>query len=28
VALIGGVVFGLVLLPYIFLLRFGPPANN
>jgi uncharacterized membrane protein len=28
VALIGGVVFGLVLLPYIFLLRFGPPASN
>lgn len=28
VALIGGVAFGLVLLPYIFLLRFGPPANN
>ena len=28
VALIGGIVFGLVLLPYIFLLRFGPPANN
>jgi putative membrane protein len=28
VALIGGVVFGLVLLPYIFLLRFGPPVSN
>jgi putative membrane protein len=28
VALIGGIVFGLFLLPYIFLLRFGPPANN
>jgi putative membrane protein len=28
VALIGGVVFGLVLLPYILLLRFGPPASN
>jgi putative membrane protein len=28
VALIGAVVFGLVLLPYIFLLRFGPPASN
>lgn len=26
VALIGGVVFGLVLIPYIFLLRFGPPV--
>jgi len=28
VAFIGGLVFGLFLLPYIFLLRFGPPANN
>jgi len=28
VALIGGIVFGLMLLPYIFLLRFGPPANT
>ena len=28
VAFIGGIVFGLFLLPYIFLLRFGPPANN
>ena len=28
VALIGGVALGLVLLPYIFLLRFGPPANT
>jgi len=28
VALFGGLVFGLVLLPYIFVLRFGPPAND
>jgi putative membrane protein len=28
VAFIGGLVFGLFLLPYIFLLRFGPPANS
>ena len=28
VAFIGGLIFGLFLLPYIFLLRFGPPANN
>jgi putative membrane protein len=28
VAFFGGLVFGLFLLPYIFLLRFGPPANN
>jgi putative membrane protein len=28
VAFLGGLVFGLFLLPYIFLLRFGPPANN
>ena len=27
-ALIGGVVFGLVLLPYLFLLRYGPPVNS
>ncbi|MEI6307352.1 MAG: carotenoid biosynthesis protein [Actinomycetes bacterium] len=26
-ALIGGVVLGLVILPYVFLLRFGPPVN-
>jgi putative membrane protein len=28
VALVGGVAFGLVLLPYLFQLRFGPPTNN
>jgi putative membrane protein len=28
VALFGGVVFGLVLIPYVFVLRFGPPAND
>ncbi len=28
VALIGGVVIGLVLSPHIFVLRFGPPAND
>jgi putative membrane protein len=28
VAFIGGLIFGLFLLPYIFLLRFGPPANS
>jgi uncharacterized membrane protein len=28
VALFSGVVFGLVLIPYIFVLRFGPPAND
>jgi putative membrane protein len=28
VALFGGVVFGLVLIPYIFVLRFGPPTND
>jgi putative membrane protein len=27
-ALIGGVVFGLILLPYLFLLRYGPPVNS
>ena len=27
-ALIGGLVFGLVLLPYVFLLRYGPPVNS
>jgi len=27
VALSGGIVFGLVMVPYIFLRRFGPPAN-
>jgi len=25
---IGGVVFGVFLIPYVFLLRFGPPANS
>jgi putative membrane protein len=25
IALIGGVVFGLYLIPYLFMLRFGPP---
>jgi putative membrane protein len=28
VALSGGIVFGLFLIPYLFLLRFGPPANS
>jgi putative membrane protein len=28
VAVIGGVVFGVFLIPYVFLLRFGPPANS
>lgn len=28
IALSGGLIFGLVMVPYIFLLRFGPPANN
>jgi putative membrane protein len=28
VAVSGGIVFGLFLIPYIFLLRFGPPANS
>ena len=27
IALIGGVIFGLFLIPYLFLLRFGPPAT-
>ena len=28
VAVSGGIIFGLFLIPYIFLLRFGPPANS
>jgi putative membrane protein len=28
VAVIGGIVFGAFLIPYLFLLRFGPPANS
>lgn len=28
VALVGGVTFGLLLIPYIFVLRFGPPASD
>jgi len=28
VAVISGVVFGVFLIPYVFLLRFGPPANS
>jgi hypothetical protein len=27
VALTGGLVFGLLMVPYIFVLRFGPPTN-
>ena len=28
VAVSGGIIFGLFLIPYLFLLRFGPPANS
>jgi putative membrane protein len=27
VAISGGIVFGLLLIPHIFVLRFGPPSN-